>query len=91
MKYNKGTDGSYLHNCCIIRRNGDPSNVLFHSNKTISAFLNGYAIIPMEKYARLVEIAMPSDIRLKSVVFSKEQIKEADRELHINEDSQGEE
>ena len=56
-KYEKGKDGSYLHNCYMERREGDVSPWMFHCDGdtgSVIAALNGYAIIPMERYAKLV-------------------------------------
>jgi len=76
MKYEKGLNDSYLHNCLIIRRAGDPAGVLFRRDKNgFTASLNGYAIVPIEEYTRLVELASPSNETLK-------EIEEADKELH---------
>ena len=77
MKYEKGIDGSYCHNNIIIRRDDDPRGALFdsgflqQSGKTISAFLNGYAIIPMKEYCELT-----------GREYNDKFIKEADKQLH---------
>jgi len=84
--YEKGKDGSYFHNNLLKRRDGEKAPQLFSNNdETISAFLNGYAIIPIEEYARLVEMASPSDARLKPVIFSMKDIKEANKQLYNQE------
>ena len=51
MKYDKCKDGSFLHNCLIKSRGNDPAGYCFYlDGNTISVFLNGYAIIPIEDY-----------------------------------------
>ena len=83
MKYEKGKDGSHLHNCYIERRDGDLSEQLFRNDGgVITAFLNGYAIIPIDRYACLVEMASPGDARLRPVVFSHEDIEAANKDLY---------
>jgi len=85
MKYEKQKDGTYLHNCYVWRREDDSTTIFDNvgsRDDVIIARLNGYAIVPIEEYARLVEMASPSDARLKPVIFSMEDIKEADEQLH---------
>jgi len=55
MKFEKMNDGSFVHNCRIVRRDNDKASVLFHQNgnESVAAFLNGYAIIPLEEYYQL--------------------------------------
>jgi hypothetical protein len=55
VEYKKTNDGSYVHNCYIVRRDDDNGQYLFGQtdDKKITAFLNGYAIIPLEEYAQL--------------------------------------
>jgi len=54
MKYSKSKDGGFIHNCIVNRRKTDKAKAIFYcdKDKTI-AFLNGYAIIPIEEYAEL--------------------------------------
>jgi len=77
MKFEKGIDGSYFHNNLVIIRDDERESHLFYSSpklRTISAFLNGYAIIPLETYYKLVRREIDERTR--------EQIKEADKQLH---------
>lgn len=54
MKYNKAKDGSFVHNCIIEKRHNDKARFLFSaSDDTVTCSLNGYAIIPIEEYAKL--------------------------------------
>lgn len=56
MEYKKAKDGSYFHNNIVVGRKGDPSEMRFYSKpggESVVAFLNGYAIIPIEEYCRL--------------------------------------
>lgn len=49
-----GKDGSHLHNCVIQIREDSKASWLFDgTGETVTCFLNGYAIIPLEEYARL--------------------------------------
>jgi len=85
FKYEKGIDGSHIHNCCIMRRDGDLSEHLFRNDgSVITAFLNGYAIIPIDLYARLVEMASPSNAKLRPVIFSMQDIEAANKDLYNN-------
>ena len=74
IQYKKGIDGSYLHNCVIKSRKNEKVEVLFYQDKSISAFLNGYAIIPIKKYYKLIGKECNKQL-LKD-------IKEADNQLH---------
>tara|TARA_R110002074_G_scaffold199659_1_gene367467 strand:+ start:3062 stop:3286 length:225 start_codon:yes stop_codon:yes gene_type:complete len=73
MKYNKCKDGGFVHNCHIIVREYDKSAHIFKQlgNDSLTACLNGYAIIPMEEYAKLT-----------GCDFNVKAIDEADKELH---------
>ena len=55
---NKTKDGSYIHNCFIKRRLDDVSGALFEippdGSKMITK-LDGYSIIPIEEYKRLID------------------------------------
>jgi len=83
FKYQKGVDGSHIHNCYVMRREGDLSRQIFRNDEgIITAFLNGYAIIPIGHYARLVELASPNDARLKPIPYSMQNIKDADKDLY---------
>jgi hypothetical protein len=56
MTIEKCKDGSFVRNCLINRRKEDASPHMFYQDSEasyISAFLNGYAIIPLEEYAEL--------------------------------------
>ena len=48
-------DNSYITNCLIIRRQDNSSDVLFSDNGdgSVNVYLNGYAIVPVEKYMEL--------------------------------------
>jgi hypothetical protein len=82
MGYEKTRDGSYVCNCFISKRSGEMSEQLFTlTEKSITATLNGYAIVPIEDYARLVELARPQNAKLRPIKFSKEKIDIADKEL----------
>jgi len=75
IKYEKLEDGSYLHNCLLdIREDDRNRSGIFHQegDKSMSARLNGYAIIPMEEYCKLKDIPFNN----------KAEILEADRQLH---------
>ena len=73
-KFKKCEDGSYIHNCYVERRDGDPVDALFYSDhKTMTARLNGYAIIPIDVYAKLSG---------KPTLISEDAIREADKHLH---------
>uniref|UniRef100_A0A6M3LEU0 Uncharacterized protein n=1 Tax=viral metagenome TaxID=1070528 RepID=A0A6M3LEU0_9ZZZZ len=74
MKYEAGKNGSYLHNCVIVRRENDPVEMLFRNDDNITAFLNGYAIIPLEEYYKL---AGKGDFS-----YWKKLIEEADKYIH---------
>ncbi len=77
MEYKKLNDGSYVCNCYIGRREDESADALFKQNgdESIAAFLNGYAIIPLEEYAALTGEDY-SDMLANA--------KEADRQLHHN-------
>jgi len=72
-EYEKGTDGSYFHNNLVIGRDDDPNRMaLFNSSgESITAFLNGYAVIPMQLYCELTKTD-----------YDDKEIKEADEQLH---------
>ena len=55
--YEKGKDGSYIHNCLLVRREGDPaiSMVSITSDNRVTVTLNGYAIIPLAEYCKLTD------------------------------------
>ena len=78
-EYKKHKDGSYVHNCYIERRIDDMSKYMFYqsNDEYISAFLNGYAIIPLEKYYKLIDKEFPDQ--------DKENIIEADKQLYKEE------
>ena len=83
--YEKGKDGSHLCNCYLYSRKNELAQVLFEMNnetQSISAFLNGYAIVPIEDYADLVEAASVSNAELKPITFSMENINTAYKELY---------
>lgn len=63
MKYKTTLDGSYIVNCFIDRRETDPSPSLFYQKdaESIIVRLNGYAIIPIEKYRKLTKEDMLID------------------------------
>lgn len=83
MKYEKGKDGSHLHNCFVSRRNGDLSDQLFNQDDgTVTAFLNGYAVIPIEDYSQLVKMASPQDATLRPVPFSMALIRAANKDIY---------
>ena len=72
MDFEKCKDGSYIWNCFVERRKDDPSTVIFGGdNKTITAHLNGYAIIPLERYCELA-----------GEPFNSDRMKEADYQLN---------
>ena len=74
MKYKKSENGSFIHNCLIARRKEEPEATLFEQlNKSgdMLASLNGYAIIPLEEYAKLTGIE-----------YDKEAIIQADKDLN---------
>ena len=53
---NKCKDGSHIWNCLLERRPDDTNKYMFNQsadNDHISCFLDGYAIVPIEKYERL--------------------------------------
>lgn len=75
MKYKTMLDGSYLHNFFLRRRNDEPSPYLFRITENrvnLTAFLNGYAIIPLEEYYKLIG----------EKYLNSKFIKQADKELH---------
>jgi len=76
-KYKKHRNGSYMHNCLIIRRHehDDPLTELFnyYENYGVTAALNGYAIIPLYDYYKM------KNIQSKYESFK---ISNADKELH---------
>jgi len=76
MEYEKGIDGSYVHNCIVVCRKDDPTPTLFYSKtgSSISAFLNGYAVIPIKEYCEL-----------KGIEYNGSKIEEADKVLHNKE------
>ena len=72
MEFEKCKDGSYIWNCFVERRKDDPSTTVFSGDdKTITAHLNGYAIIPLERYCELT-----------GEPFNSDRIKEADSQLN---------
>jgi len=76
-KYEKCSDGSYLHNCYISPREEDKEKALFSQGReSITAHLNGYAVIPMEEYARLTNRDFSKDFR-----WQISAAKEADKQL----------
>lgn len=52
----KGKETGYVLNCTITSKNGER---LFkqHDNDTVTAHLDGYAIIPIEEYNKLMELS----------------------------------
>ena len=55
IEYGKTTNGSYLHNCFFESRAGDPEKrVLSVESGKEKVALNGYAIIPLEEYYKLL-------------------------------------
>jgi len=72
-KYEKAPDGSYFHNNLVISRDDDPNrlSLINGSDKSITAFLNGYAVIPMQLYCELTKTD-----------YDDKEIKEADEQLH---------
>lgn len=79
IEYKKCEDGSYLYNCALVRRDSDPVDLLFHQDgdKSMTARLNGYAIIPLEEYVRLTG---PAGFPAAKEML--ERVPEADRQLH---------
>ena len=74
MDFQKMKDGSFVHNCYIARRRGEKAPLLFRQESDGSkliAFLNGYAIIPLEEYKKL-----------KGEDFDGTLIEKADRDLY---------
>jgi len=76
VKYKRFDDGSFFHNNVIVFRKEDYDNkrAIFHADgdESITAFLNGYAIIPAEEYCKLT-----------GQNFNGKDITEADKDLHI--------
>ena len=60
----KTADGSYIHNNLIIARKGD-GKLFTLSGETVSCRLNGYAIIPVEKYYKLTGEVIPENLMNK--------------------------
>ena len=74
MEYMKATNGSYMHNCLVVRRESDPEMTIVNgSTDNVSVSLNGYAIIPIEDYFKLK--GEGSDLTMAKV-------KKVSRELH---------
>ena len=83
MVFEKMKDGSYLHNCHIVFRENDKAKYLFHKDsedKSLTAFLNGYAIIPLEEYYRLKDER--GDKGFDLIEEALKNIKEADKQLN---------
>lgn len=58
-------DGSYLHNCLIMRRIDDISDALFYipaDGLKMITKLDGYAIIPLGDYEKLISLT-PYELR----------------------------
>lgn len=73
VEYKKLKDGSFILNCILRRRVNDNSDYLFRqSNESVSVFLNGYAIIPIEEYFELKGEA--DDELLKQVEVASKQL-----------------
>jgi hypothetical protein len=52
----KCKDGSFVHRCVIVKKEGDDHGLFHqHADDHISAYLDGYAIIPVEEYEELKE------------------------------------
>jgi len=81
-KYEKLEDGSYLHNCFLVRRNNDPSNILFYQDgdNGVTARLNGYAIIPLEEYFELKDELGENANNYPDEMLKN--VEEADKQLH---------
>lgn len=45
---------SYVTNCVIISRNADDAPLFYLDGMTAKVFLDGYAIIPIERYESLL-------------------------------------
>ena len=72
MSYGKTKNGSYVHNCLIERRENEKAAILFYvEDSEIGVYLNGYAVIPLEKYKELL-----------GEKFDGEYIEKADKELY---------
>lgn len=86
MKYEKLKDGSYIHNCFIKRRENEKSSILFYQDgdESISAFLNGYAVIPLDEYFRLTDERGDDGNNWPDEMLK--QIEEADYQLQLNEE-----
>jgi len=51
-------DGSHVMNCVVIGRGRNSDGALFRVTSDFSgvkAYLNGYAIIPLEEYSKLID------------------------------------
>jgi len=83
MKYEKGKNGSYIHNSIIIKREDDPSPSSFSPVGDVFVRLNGYAVIPIKEYARLIKIESlwTGDPKIKLIEVPTDDIKQADLEL----------
>jgi hypothetical protein len=79
-EFKKLADGSYVHNCYLEGRDSDPAEFMFKQNAddSISAFLNGYAIIPIETYEEL----SGKDFSGKDFSGIRQRINKADDDLH---------
>ena len=78
MKYKACKDGSYVCNCFVKRREDSPSEFMFNQTVgagSITAHLNGYAIIPLEEYYELTDRELPSG--------ELDRIKKADIQLNV--------
>jgi len=95
MKYEKLKDGGFVHNCHLIPRGDEKADYLFYQDgdKSITAFLNGYAIIPLEDYFKLTSGSDMYNSLLHNQPEQREEklrqqemlknIEEADKQLHI--------
>jgi len=74
MKYERESDGSYLHNCLLKWRPEQGKEAMFRiDNGSVKAYLNGYAIIPLEEYYELTQSGITKEDMIK--------IRQADRDL----------
>lgn len=70
--YGKHENGSYMHNCYLIPREKDRHRrlVINSDNNGVTVRLNGYAIIPLEEYAKLTDF----DVDQKAILLADEQL-----------------
>lgn len=72
--YEKHENGSYMHNCHVVPRAEDRHRPIVCSSDDdgVTVMLNGYAIIPLEEYAKLADRDI--DVDQKAILLADDQL-----------------